>query len=356
MELFQLAKPAIFMLPPELAHTASILALKSGAIRPPLCSKDKRLNVSVGGIVFPNPLGLAAGYDKNAEVPDAILNLGFGFAEVGTVTPKAQGGNPKPRIFRVLRDKGLINRLGFNNEGHDAAKSRLEARRSKHGVVGVNIGANKDSDDFIADYEKGIDAFYDLATYFTANISSPNTPGLRNLQTGEALEVLLARIFDRVHENQLRTNFAVPVFLKIAPDLSESEIREIADVVRKSELSALIVSNTTVDRAMLSDRSFDNEAGGLSGRPVFEKSTHVLASMYRELGDAMPLIGAGGIMSVEDAITKIGAGASLIQLYSGMVFEGPGLPARIVNGLSRFLDQNHNKSISELVGIENDKW
>ena len=356
MGLFHLARPALFSLPAETAHNLSIKVLKSGAIKQFNPHNDSRLNVSLAGLEFPNPLGLAAGYDKNAEVPDAILGLGFGSAEVGTITPKAQAGNPKPRVFRAIRDGGVINRLGFNNEGHATAKRRLQARNNKPGIVGVNIGANKDSDDFVADYEKGIDAFYDLASYFTVNISSPNTPGLRNLQAGETLEVLINRTFARVHDNQSRSGRAVPVFLKIAPDLSDIDMKEIADVVLNSELSALIVSNTTLDRTALTDRTFDNEPGGLSGKPLFERSTHVLAAMYRELKGSLPLVGVGGIMNADDAITKIKAGATLVQLYSGMVYEGPEMPNNIIKGMSAYLDANGQSAITDMIGSDNGSW
>ncbi|MEM9279209.1 MAG: quinone-dependent dihydroorotate dehydrogenase [Pseudomonadota bacterium] len=356
MGLFDLAQPALFALSPEKAHNVSLMGLKTGIIPPASLPKDERLNVSIADIEFPNPVGLAAGYDKNAEVPDAILKLGFGFAEVGTITPKAQPGNPKPRVFRLTGDKAIINRLGFNNEGHAAALARLQARRANGGIVGVNIGANKDSEDFVADYEAGIDTFYNVASYFTANISSPNTPGLRNLQAAEALEVLLNRIFSRVEENASKNSKTVPVFLKIAPDLQTSELDEIASVVKASKLSALIVSNTTLDRDMLKYKTHASEAGGLSGQPLFEKSTRILAEMYKRLGNAVPLIGVGGISSAQDAISKIEAGASLIQLYTGMVYAGPCLPSNIVKGLSKHLDQTGSENISKLVGSKNSDW
>ena len=356
MGLFDLARPALFAFSPEKAHALSIQGLKSGLIPPARLVDDPRLHVSLAGIDFPNPVGLAAGYDKNAEVPDAILSLGFGFAEVGTITPRAQAGNPQPRVFRLVSDKGMINRLGFNNEGHDAALKRLKAREKRSGIVGVNIGANKDSEDFVSDYEKGIDTFYDVASYFTANISSPNTPGLRNLQAGEALKVLLDRIFQRVSANSERCGKKIPVLLKIAPDLDANEMDEIAEVVKQSSLSALIVSNTTLDRNDLNDQQTANEAGGLSGKPLFEKSTRVLAEMYKRLGKDIPLVGVGGIGSAEDAITKIEAGASLVQLYTCMVYAGPCLPSDIVKGITKHLDRTKTSSIKDLAGIKNGDW
>lgn len=352
----QLARPALFSLSPEKAHTLSIKALKSGMVPGASFSHDERLNVRLAGLTFPNPVGLAAGYDKNAEVPDAILKLGFGFTEVGTITPLAQTGNPKPRIFRLVEDDAVINRLGFNNEGHSEALKRLEARDRNPGIVGVNIGANKTSQDFVADYEKGIEKFFDVASYFTANISSPNTPGLRNLQAAEALETLLNRIFDQVSTCENKTKKTVPVFLKIAPDLTEYEMDDIAEVVKNSHLDALIVSNTTLDRTGLKDQKQAGEAGGLSGKPLFAKSTKVLANMRQRLGPDMPLIGVGGISSASDVIAKFEAGASLVQIYTGLIYEGPCLPTKIMEGLSAHLDQNKIAHISDIVGTKTDDW
>ncbi len=356
MGLFDLARPALFALPPEKAHSMSVAALKAGLLAAPTLKADPRLEVELGGLKFPNPVGLAAGYDKNAEVPDAILRLGFGFTEVGTITPLPQPGNPKPRVFRLTLDKGLINRLGFNNEGHAKALARLKARGNRDGIVGVNIGANKTSTDFVADYEAGIETFRSVASYFTVNISSPNTPGLRNLQAAEALEVLIERIFSRLDQCTESEAGSIPVFLKIAPDLDEKQMDEIAQVVLNSRLAALIVSNTTLDRDMLSDQALANEAGGLSGPPVFAKSTKILAEMYRRIGKHIPLIGVGGISSSADAIAKIEAGASLVQLYTGMVYAGPCLPAEIVRGLSAHLDKTGAESICELVGSKANSW
>ncbi len=356
MNLFFLAKPAIFALPAEQAHEISLKALKAGLVPAAKIDPDPRLSVNVAGIDFPNPVGLAAGYDKNAEVPDAILRLGFGFTEVGTITPRPQSGNPKPRVFRLVRDQGIINRLGFNNQGHAAALERLQQRSERMGIVGVNIGANKTSNDFVADYEKGIDAFYSVASYFTANISSPNTPGLRNLQAGEALKTLLDRMFDVLDKKVEQTGKTVPVFLKIAPDLHPSEMDDIAKVVSGSRLSALIVSNTTLDRDHVSNKTVARETGGLSGAPLFNKSTRVLAEMYDRIGKQIPLIGVGGVGSANDAITKIKAGASLVQLYSRMVYKGPCLPAEIVTGMSQYCDQHSLDSICELVGTGYKEW
>lgn len=355
-QVSKLARPALFSFNPEKAHTLSIKALKSGIVPGAAFSNDSRLSVKLAGLDFSNPLGLAAGYDKNAEVPDAILKLGFGFTEVGTITPLAQPGNPKPRIFRLVEDEAVINRLGFNNEGHQAALRRLHQRQTNGGIVGVNIGANKNSEDFVDDYEKGIEAFFDVASYFTANISSPNTPGLRNLQAAEALQTLLNRIFDKVGKCEEKTKKSVPVFLKIAPDLSEYEMDDIAEVVKASYLDALIVSNTTLDRSGLKDQKQALEAGGLSGKPLFEKSTRALANMRMRLGPDMPLIGVGGISTADDVVAKMSAGASLVQVYTGLIYEGPCLPAKIIEGLSAHLDKHKIANISDIVGTKTDDW
>lgn len=352
----QLARPALFSLSPEKAHTVSIKGLKTGVVPGATFSHDPRLAVALAGLNFANPVGLAAGYDKNAEVPDAILKLGFGFTEVGTITPLPQKGNDRPRIFRLVQDEAVINRLGFNNDGHQTALTRLKARKNNSGIVGVNIGANKTSDDFVEDYVKGIGTFFDVASYFTANISSPNTPGLRNLQAAQALQTLLDRIFTQLDKCEEKSKKSVPVFLKIAPDLSEYEMDDIAEVVKKSHLDGLIVSNTTLDRNGLKDQKQAHEAGGLSGKPLFEKSTKVLANMRMRLGPDMPLIGVGGISSAKDVIAKIEAGASLVQIYTGLIYEGPCLPTKIMEGLSAHLDQNKISNISELIGTKTDDW
>ena len=267
------ARSALFTLDPETAHGLSISALKSGLVPGCRADRDPRLAVTVAGLTFPNPVGMAAGYDKNAEVPNELIRLGFGFAEIGTLTPKPQQGNPKPRIFRLVKDHAVINRLGFNNHGHDAAHARISGRRMQ-GLLGVNIGANKDSDDRVGDYVAGISRFADVADYFTVNISSPNTPGLRNLQTREALSDLLGRVLAERDQKSKR----IPVFLKIAPDLTEPDLDDIAAECLAHRLDGVIVSNTTLSRTGLSADPKTREAGGLSGRPVFERSTIVLAS------------------------------------------------------------------------------
>jgi len=338
----RLGRHLLFALDPETAHGLSIAALKSGV---PLCSAARstgRLATRIAGIDFPNPLGLAAGYDKNAEAPDGLLRLGFGFVEIGTVTPLPQSGNPRPRIFRLPRDGAVINRLGFNNEGHEKALARLRRRRGG-GVVGVNIGANKDSADRIADYELGVRRFADVASYLAVNISSPNTPGLRDLQGREMLAELLSRVM-AARDASAR----IPVFLKIAPDLDEAGMDDIAAELLDKKVDGLIVSNTTVSRHGIHDDPSATESGGLSGRPLFRRSTAILAKMRRRVGPAMPIVGLGGVDSTETALEKIRAGADLVQLYTGMVYAGPSLPGRIVCGMDRFAMSEGLKNLSEI--------
>jgi dihydroorotate dehydrogenase len=353
--LSSLGRDILFRFDPETAHGLSIKALGSGLF-PAAPSSDPRLAVRVAGLDFPNPVGMAAGYDKNAEVPDALLRLGFGFAEVGTITPRPQGGNPRPRIFRLVEQRAVINRLGFNNEGHAAALARLKARAGRPGIVGVNIGANKDAADFIADYEAGVEAFWDVASYFTANISSPNTPGLRNLQAGEALKALLARVLGRRDALAAKTGKVRPVFLKIAPDLDEGQMAEIAGVISASALDGLIVSNTTIGRQGVEASRHAGEAGGLSGQPLFERSTIVLARMRQLLGPDIPIIGVGGIDSAATAIAKLEAGANLVQLYTGMIYRGPGIACEIRDGLIRALEERGLGTVSRLTGLRTAEW
>ncbi|MDR9808270.1 quinone-dependent dihydroorotate dehydrogenase [Rhizobium hidalgonense] len=351
----RLARKGLFLFDPETAHGMSIAALKSGLVPACQITPDPRLRQTVAGLTFENPLGMAAGYDKNAEVPEALLKLGFGFTEIGTVTPKPQAGNPRPRIFRLVEDEAVINRLGFNNEGHDAAFDRLSALTGG-GMIGVNIGANKDSEDRIADYVAGIRRFYSVARYFTANISSPNTPGLRDLQARESLAALLSAVLAARDEMAATSGRRIPVFLKIAPDLTEEGMDDIAAEALSHALDGLIVSNTTLSRDGLKDQRQAKEAGGLSGVPLFEKSTAVLARMRKRVGPDLPIIGVGGVSSAETALEKIRAGADLVQLYSCMVYEGPGLPGDIVRGLSKLMDREKVSSIRELRDNRLDYW
>ena len=343
MALYKLLRPFAFALDAETAHRATITALSMSPLLP-LPRFPPELEQNVAGLRFPSPVGLAAGFDKDGEVPDAMLGLGFGFVEVGTITPKPQAGNPKPRLFRLKEDHAVINRMGFNSGGQAAALDRL-SKRERRGIVGVNIGANKDSADRVADYAAGLKMMSPVADYLTVNISSPNTPGLRNLQAGGELVELLEAVRDaRVHRGP-------PVFLKVAPDLETGDHERIVRAAMDTGIDALIVSNTTISRPPLAS-PFSNEAGGLSGRPLKELALEQLRKFRAASGGQLPLIAAGGIETAHDAWERITAGASLIQLYSAMVYEGPGIARRIAEGLRALLGVSQMASISEAVGSD----
>jgi dihydroorotate dehydrogenase len=344
----QLSRPLLRALDPEQGHRLAIAALKHAPL-PRAPKDDPRLAVRAFGLAFPNPIGVAAGFDKNAEVPDALLRLGFGFVEVGTVTPKPQAGNPRPRLFRLEADDGVINRLGFNSQGADAVLKRLAARAGRGGVVGVNVGANKEAPDRVADYVRLIELFAPVASYFTVNVSSPNTPGLRDLQQAKALDELLARVI----EARGRLRMHVPVLLKIAPDLSLADLDDAVGIARSRRIDGMVVGNTTVTRpAGLHDAEKAKEAGGLSGRPLFALATRMLAETYVRAEGAFPLIGVGGIDSGATALAKLRAGASLIQLYSALVFRGLGLVAEIKHALLDALAGDGHESLADLVGTD----
>jgi dihydroorotate dehydrogenase len=353
--LGSIARRALFAFDPETAHGLSITALRTGIPLCPPAPAHSRLTVQVAGLSFPNPLGMAAGYDKNGEVPDALLRLGFGFAEIGTVTPLPQAGNPKPRIFRLETDGAVINRLGFNNEGHAACLARMQARRGNSGIVGVNIGANKDSADRIADYRLGVQHFARLATYLTVNISSPNTPGLRDLQARASLAELLAAVVQERDKVATSSGTKTPIFLKIAPDLDEAGLDDVGQEVLASGIEGVIVSNTTLARTGLTSRAA-GEAGGLSGLPLFRRSTAVLARMRRRLGPSVALIGVGGVDSAETAVEKIRAGADLVQLYTSMIYAGPSLAGRIVRDMAAIAEREGASNISLLRDSRLDRW
>ncbi len=328
-----------------------------------LCSPDdRRLSVKAFGLDFANPLGLAAGFDKNGEAIGAILALGFGFAEVGTITPLPQSGNPRPRLFRLEEDQAVINRFGFNSDGVAVVAARLERRwkktlpQRKMGVLGVNIGANKDSADRAADYVRGILALAAVADYFTVNVSSPNTPGLRDLQQSAALDDLLARVI-AARDEKAEICGRKPVLLKIAPDLSLGELDQIASCAKARKVDGLIISNTTLSRPPgLRDARTAKEQGGLSGRPLFSLSTQMLAAAYLRVEGQFPLIGAGGVDSAARAFAKIEAGASLVQLYSSLVYKGLGLPAAIKRGLLEALERKPYRRLAEAVGAAARDW
>jgi dihydroorotate dehydrogenase len=340
--LYSLIRPALFRIEAERAHGLALRALPHLPGRAPVGAAGP-LAVEVAGIRFPNPLGMAAGFDKNAEVPDALLRLGFGFAEAGSITPLPQEGNPRPRLFRLVEDRAVINRMGFNNHGADAAIERLRARAGRPGAVGINIGANKDAADRIADYALMARRMAPFATYLAVNISSPNTPGLRALQDEAALTGLLDAVLDA------RGPAGPPVFLKVAPDLQPRDIDAIARIAIDKCLGALIVANTTIARPPLRS-ALRGEGGGLSGAPLRDLASERLADFRSATGGTVPLVGVGGIATAEDAWARIRAGASLVQLYSAMVYEGPGIARRITRGLTDLLRRDGFSSIAEAVG------
>lgn len=349
MSIYDLAKPFLFLLSPERAHNVALFALKMGIVGGSDKPNPDCLGQRLWGLEFLNPVGLAAGFDKNAEVYTQMLKQGFGFVETGTVTPLAQPGNKKPRIFRLQEDEGVINRLGFNNQGMDEYISNLKKRNSEHGIVGANIGANKLSEDQIEDYVIGLERTLGLADYFTINISSPNTPGLRALQGKEALDELLSKL-KQVRDDGAQ-NKKPPLLLKIAPDLDEGECEDIAEIILKHEMDGLIVSNTTLSRGGLKS-VHKNEEGGLSGQPLFKLSTQILSDMYRLTGGKIPLVGVGGVSNGEQAYAKIKAGASLVQLYSALVYHGPGLARKINAELKEFIIKDGLSNITEAIGLD----
>ncbi len=352
--LYGLARGALFAMEPEDAHEFSLRMLERGLYPRDSSPDASELTTELFGLRFSNPIGIAAGYDKDARVPDAILGLGCGFAEVGTITPLPQPGNPRPRVFRLVGDHGLINRLGFNNGGHAAALERLRARRPA-GIVCVNVGANKESTDRAQDYVRGIDTFYDVATMFTVNISSPNTPGLRDLQAPAALDDLIGRVMAARSSKIAEGKPKRPIIVKIAPDIAEDDIAPITERLLAHAVDGIAVSNTTLSRHGLSDAK-QSEAGGLSGRPLFHRATVMLAKVHLATSGKIPLIGIGGIDSPETALAKIEAGASLLQLYTGLIYEGPGLIGEIKKGLTSAVRHAGAKNIIDLRGRRAAEW
>jgi dihydroorotate dehydrogenase len=346
-----LARPFLRVLDPEDAHFLAIRALKYAPL-PRAGEDDARLAVRAFGLNFRNPVGIAAGLDKNAEAPDPLLRLGFGFVEVGTVTPRPQAGNPRPRLFRLEADRAVINRLGFNNDGEAAILRRLAARANAGGIVGVNVGANRDSADRVGDYVRLIEAFAPVASFVTVNVSSPNTPGLRDLQQAAVLDGLLARVMEtrgRVSRNAGPT----PVLLKIDPDLALGDLDDLVGVARKRRVDGMIVGNTTVSRpASLREQAKAKEPGGLSGRPLFPLATRMLAETFVRVEGAFPLVGVGGIDSGRAALAKIRAGATLLEVYTGLVFRGLGLVDEIKRDLLNAVRREHAERIADLAGAD----
>ncbi|HKX78616.1 MAG TPA: quinone-dependent dihydroorotate dehydrogenase [Novosphingobium sp.] len=342
--LYRLFRPALFLLDAEHAHGLALAALRFGT-QGKAANPDPALATSVAGIAFPNPVGMAAGFDKDGEVPDRLLGLGFGFAEAGSITPLPQAGNPRPRLFRLTQDRAVINRMGFNNGGARAAIARFAARKGKAGVVGINIGANKDSADRVADYATMAKAMAPFASYIAVNVSSPNTPGLRALQDESALADLLDAVVEA------RGPEGPPVFLKVAPDLEPADIDAIARIAIDKQLGALIVSNTTISRPSLTS-AHAGETGGLSGAPLKPLAEQRLRDFRKATGGAVPLVGVGGIATAQDAWARIRAGASLVQLYSAMIYEGPGIARRITRGLKQLMRRDGFTSVAEAVGTD----
>jgi dihydroorotate dehydrogenase len=348
-----LALRALYTLPPETAHHAALFALEHGLVGAHAEPDDRVLQTSVWGMDFANPIGLAAGFDKDARVIDAMLSLGFGFVEAGTVTPKPQAGNPKPRLFRLDEDEAVINRLGFNSGGVSAFAKRLAERRARRhppGRVGANVGKNRDTIDGAADYVAGIETVAGLADYLVLNISSPNTPGLRAMQARGPIEDLLRRALIARNRAAPDPNKPPPLLAKVGPDLTPSELHDIAEVALSVGIDGLIVGNTTIERPSWLKSPNKKEAGGLSGAPLLHPSTECLGRLYRLTKGHIALIGCGGVASGSDAYAKIRAGASLVQVYSALVFQGPGLVQRIKHELAALLRADGFQSVADAVG------
>jgi dihydroorotate dehydrogenase len=349
--LFGLGQALLLALDPERAHDLTIKSLELGFYPRAEGPDDERLAQRLFGLDFPNPIGMAAGFDKSARVPRELLAIGFGFVEVGTLTPRPQSGNPTPRIVRSHAERAIINRLGFNNEGQEAALRRLKDR--PRGIVGINLGAGRDSADRMADYVEGVKRMAPVAHYFTINISSPNTPGLRDLQAPRKLDALLTKVQDA---RAKLGRSAPPLLVKLAPDLADADLPEVVDVIQTNGADGIVISNTTLARDDLKDSAFAREVGGLSGRPLFTRSTRMLARVYQLTEGKLPLVGVGGIDSGESALAKVDAGASLIQLYTGLVFEGPGLLPRIKRKLLDAIESAGFGSLRPLVGRRAREW
>ncbi len=348
MSFYKTIRPILFLVKPEIAHKLALRSLSIFArifpISLPMPERDDYiLKQDLFGLTFSNPLGLAAGFDKNGEAIDGVLKIGFGFIEIGTVTPEPQNGQPHPRLFRLKNSQAIINRLGFNNQGHEAVRTRL-SRRMPMGIIGVNIGANKNTNDRILDYETGAQVFGEYASYLTVNVSSPNTPGLRDLQARKPLSAVLKKVKQAVPKT--------PIFLKIAPDLDDAQLADMAETALKAKITGLIVSNTTTARDGVMGEKHADEAGGLSGKPLMEASTEMLGKARRLTQGQLVLIGVGGIASAQDAYAKIRAGASLVQLYSALTYQGVGMVSPLKRALSNLLRADGFTNISEAVGVD----
>ncbi len=353
--LYALARPGLFAIDPERAHELALRALELGLARRVNPAFDASLLVQAFGLDFPNPLGLAAGFDKDARVPDAMLGLGFGHVEIGSVTPLRQAGNPRPRLFRLPQDRAIINRMGFNSAGHELVARRLAARAGT-GIVSVNLGANKASPDKTRDFVSGLTQLGPFASFVTINVSSPNTPGLRDLQLPDALSALLEQLMSARARLATDSERKPPLIVKLAPDIAADDLGEIVARLLAAKVDGIAISNTTVARDGLVDQRSAGESGGLSGRPLFARSTQMLARVYLLTQGRVPLIGIGGIDSGTTALAKIAAGASLLQLYSALIYEGPGLVQRINRHLATELKQRGLTSIAQLRGLDAERW
>ena len=349
MSIYRALRPLLFTLPPEAAHKITLRGLrvlsKFGRPKP----DSPRLSQTLMGLAFDNPFGMAAGFDKDGEAISGVHRIGFGFTEIGTLTPLPQAGNPAPRVFRLVPQQALINRLGFNNRGQGDALARLtafrqQAKNARARIIGVNIGANKEALDRIADYETGAKRFADVADYLTVNISSPNTPGLRDLQGGDAV----LEIMQRVRQVAPKT----PILVKIAPDLAIEQACEVAQLALDNQIDGLIISNTTLARDGVAGSPYASEAGGVSGQPVFDMSTQMLRDVYGATEGKLTLIGVGGVATAAQAYAKIRAGASLVQLYTGLVYQGPGLVGRMKRDIDRQLQADGFERISDAIGAD----
>lgn len=351
--LLNVAQSGLLFLDPERAHELTLRALERG-VYPRAGADDPRLRQTLFGLDFPNPIGMAAGFDKDARVPGALLAMGFGFTEIGTVTPRPQPGNPRPRVFRLIRERGAINRLGFNSGGHKAVRARLQYRPA--GILGVNIGANKDSADPIEDYVLGLRAFNEVADYFTVNISSPNTPGLRDLQAPDRLNDLLTRLMAERSALERSGQPRRPLLVKLAPDIHDEDLPPIISCLMANTIDGIILTNTTISRDEIQQSSYRAEIGGLSGRPLFGRATRMLAKVYILTDGKVPLVGVGGIDSSETALAKIRAGASLLQLYTGLIYEGAGLVEELKRALLEAIDAAQTTSLTQLKGTDAERW
>ena len=350
INFYPMIRPVLFQLDAEKAHHLALTLLKKGLGPKATADYGENLRTKICGINFPNPIGLAAGFDKHAEVMGTTLGFGFGFMEVGSITPRPQAGNPKPRLFRIPEAKAIINRFGFNSHGFEACLERIQKYKEQpsNGIIGINIGKNKETKDAADDYVRGIELFSSSADYLTVNVSSPNTPGLRDLQGRTQMTDLIKRVLDA----RRKSGKNPPVFIKIAPDQTDESEVDIAEVVLASGIDGVIIGNTTVTRPGNLEETLAKEAGGLSGQPLFSMSTKVLSSLFKKTAGKIPLIGCGGIQTPEDVYAKIRAGASLVQVYSALIYEGPNLIPRLNKGLSALLKRDGFNNVSEAVGID----